>query len=123
MEKHQTFPVGYIVIIISLLSMFLAIVAMIASVNYYQYPSHPFCSNDRAGAGFPLPFMCDWGLGGSPISSWGKIDLNDFPYGINPVGFAVEFLFYTFLSWLPPLFFISLYRLINRRIDHPPPDD
>jgi hypothetical protein len=123
MEKHQTFPEGCIVIATAFLSMFLAIVAMIASVNHYQYPSHPSCADGaRLGAGFPVLFICDdWG-GGSPTNSWGKIDFVDvLNGGIKPLGFTIDFLFYTLMFWLPFLLCIAIYRLIDRRMDRPPP--
>jgi hypothetical protein len=45
---------------------------MAISANY-QYPEHPSCGG-MLGAGFPVLFICDdWG-GGSPTSSWEKID-------------------------------------------------
>lgn len=82
----------------------LAISAMIASVNYFQY-SHPTClgyTEDGLGGGFPFLLICDdWG-GGSPTASWGKIDVADIENGgIQLFGCLGNLLVHTFLFWLP----------------------
>jgi hypothetical protein len=129
MEKHQTFPEGCIIVFTALISMLLAIIAMSASVKYFQYPSHPSClppggNANSLGAGFPVLFICDdWG-GGSPTSSWRKIDYVDvINGGVQPVGFTIDFLFFTLLIWLPFLILIGLYRLIDRLMDRSPTND
>ena len=83
----------------SLVSVLLTIFVMAISANY-QYPEHPSCGG-MLGAGFPVLFICDdWG-GGSPTSSWEKIDYVDvLNGGIRPEGFLIDFLFYTVLIWI-----------------------
>lgn len=110
-EKNQFIRRGARIFFIGLVSMLLAICAMVISVNY-QYPEHPSCRG-MLGAGFPVLYICDdWG-GGSPTSSWGKITpvdvLNE---GINLEGFLVDFLFYTTLFYTA----ILLMRAIHQRM-------
>jgi hypothetical protein len=99
MENNQFFKYGARGCIISLVVVLLTIFAMSLSSNY-QYPAPPSCGG-MLGAGFPVLFICDdWG-GGSPTSSWGKIDFIDVMNGgIRPVGFLIDFLFYTILIWI-----------------------
>lgn len=80
-----------------MISILFVICAMVLSMKYI-YPEHPLCRGGL-GAGFPVLFICDAGLGGSPISSWKKITLIDIPNGgIRPGGFLIDFLFYTALA-------------------------
>ena len=65
-EKHFFRP-GFQGCFISVVIILFAISAMAISTNY-QYPAHPSCSG-ALGAGFPTLFICDAGLGGSPIDS------------------------------------------------------
>ncbi len=74
-------------------------VIMVISANYQNYNDH-FSCNGRLGAGFPVSFLCDYGGGGgSPISSWGKIDLADFPY-FSLRGLLADILFYSAILWI-----------------------
>jgi len=108
-ENHFLRP-GFQGFFISLVLILLAISAMVFSTNF-QYPAHPSCGG-ALGAGFPTLFICDAGLGGSPIDSWGKIDFADiFNRGIRPEGFIVDFLFYLALIWLVGL-------VVNRISQH-----
>lgn len=89
--------------------------AMALSLNYL-YPEHPLCRG-ALGAGFPVLFVCDAGLGGSPISSWGKITFIDIPLGgLRPGGFLLDFLFYLILAWF--IWFVAamiFHSRIHRR--------
>jgi hypothetical protein len=108
-ENHFLRP-GFQGFFISVVLILLAISAMVISTNF-QYPAHPSCGG-ALGAGFPTLFICDAGLGGSPIDSWGKIDFADvFNRGIRPEGFIVDFLFYLALIWLVGL-------VVNRISQH-----
>jgi hypothetical protein len=99
MKENPFVPHGFRGCLISLVSLFLAICLLTFTVNY-QYPEHPLCRGGL-GAGFPRLFICDAGLGGSPISGWGKITLEDVPNGgIRPGGFLFDFLFYLVLIWV-----------------------
>jgi drug/metabolite transporter (DMT)-like permease len=98
---------------ISIVITLLVIGAMAISTNY-EYSAHPSCRG-ALGAGFPALFICDAGLGGSPIDSWGKIDLADvFNRGIRPEGFIVDFFFYLALIWSIGL---VVNRLLHNRIN------
>jgi hypothetical protein len=113
MKENHFFRPGFHGCFISVVIILLAIGAMAIS-TYYQYPAHPSC-NGALGAGFPTLFICDAGLGGSPIASWGKIDLADvFNRGIRPAGFIVDFLFYFALVWIVGL---AVSRISHSRID------
>ena len=99
MKENPLFPNAFRGCFISLVSVFLALCLVWLSANY-EYPEHPLCIG-ALGAGFPLLFICDAGLGGSPISSWGKITFVDIPNGgIRPGGFLLDFLFYLVLVWI-----------------------
>lgn len=99
MKENPSFRPGLQSSFISLVMILLAIGAMAIS-TYYKYPAHPSCRG-ALGAGFPALFICDAGLGGSPIDSWGKIDVADvFNRGIRPEGFVVDFLFHFGLLWV-----------------------
>jgi hypothetical protein len=109
MKENQFFRPGFQGFFISVVIILLAISAMAVSTDF-QYPTHPSCGG-ALGAGFPTLFICDAGLGGSPIDSWGKIDFADvFNRGIRPEGFIVDFLFYLALIWL--------VGLVVNRISH-----
>ena len=85
--------------LINLINLFLATCAVILSAAF-QYPTHALCRGGL-GAGFPRLFICDAGIGSSPIGSWERIDFADLPNGgIRPGGFLVNFLFYTALIWI-----------------------
>ena len=113
MKENHFFRPGFQGCLISVVIILLAISAMAISTNY-QYPAHASCSG-ALGAGFPTLFICDAGLGGSPIDSWGKIDFADvFNRGIRPEGFLVDFLFYVGLIWLVG---VVVSRISHNRID------
>ena len=112
MKENQFFRPGFHGCFISVAIILLAISAMAISTNHL-YPAHPSCRG-ALGAGFPTLFICDAGLGGSPIDSWGKIDFADvFNRGIRPEGFIVDFLFYLTLIWLVGL---AVSRIYHTRI-------
>jgi hypothetical protein len=99
MQAHPFLGHGRRGCFINLVSFSLAICAVALSAMYPR-PEHPLCRGGL-GAGFPVLFICDAGLGGSPISSWGKIDINDIPNGgLRPGGFLLDFLFYSALTWI-----------------------
>ena len=114
MENNQSLKHGARGCIISLVVVLLTIFALSLSA-YYQYPAHASCGG-MLGAGFPVLFICDdWG-GGSPTNSWGKIDFIDvINGGIRPVGFLIDFLFYTMLIWI--VWFIAS-GVIKGKISH-----
>ena len=77
----------------------LAVFAMLAiSANYRNF-GDDFACGGRLGLGFPVSFLCDYGTGGSPISSWGRVDLADFPY-FSPQGLIADILFYAGILWI-----------------------
>ena len=96
MKENPFFRQGFRGCFTSLVCILLAIGAMTLSAKYL-YPENSYCG-DMVGAGFPVMFICDdWG-GGSPTSSWNKIDFVDvINGGILPGGFLVDFLFYFIL--------------------------
>lgn len=109
MKENHFLRQGFQGFFISVVLILLAISAMIISTNF-QYPAHPSCGG-ALGAGFPTLFICDAGLGGSPIDSWGKIDFADvLNRGIRPEGFIVDFLFYLALIWLVGLVMNRIYQ-------------
>jgi hypothetical protein len=86
-----------------------ASVMLVISVNYRNFRDD-FACNGGFGVGFPVSFLCDYGAGGSPISSWGKIDLADFPYFSLP-GLFTDLAFYSVILWVG--------WLIRRAFRHP----
>jgi hypothetical protein len=74
--------------VFSLVNIFLGLCLTLASA-FYQHRSDPACQGGLS-AGFPLAYICD-SSGGSPISSWGRIDLADLS-GVNPRVFVLDFL-------------------------------
>jgi hypothetical protein len=115
MKENHFYRPGFQGFFISVVMILLAISAMAVSMNY-QYHAHHSC-NGTLGAGFPTLFICDAGLGGSPIDSWGKIDFADvFNRGIRPEGFIADFLFYLALIWLVGVVLSGIsYNRINPR--------
>jgi hypothetical protein len=113
MNRNRIFQSGFRGCLLSSAIVVAAIFAMVISTRY-QYPGHPFC-NGMLGAGYPALFICDdWG-GGSPTSSWGKITFIDVPNGgIRPLGFFIDFLFYTLLLWS---MLVAGGRLLQKRIN------
>lgn len=82
--------------------MLLAICVTIASVHFFQY-SHSSCETGigNLGGGFPFLLICDHPGGGSPTSSWGKINYADIENGgVQPLGVFGNLIVYTFLFWL-----------------------
>jgi hypothetical protein len=112
MKENRFFLRGARGFFIRLVSMVLAICAMVISVNY-QFPEHPACQG-RLGAGFPVLYICDnWG-GGSPANSWGKITPIDvINGGINLGGFLVDFLFYTVLFYIAIILMRAIYQRLT----------
>jgi hypothetical protein len=100
MKEYPSFPPAVLRgCFINLAIIVFVIVAMTLSVNY-TYRAHPLCRGG-IGGGYPVLFLCDAGVGGSPISSWGKITLIDIPNGgIRPGGFLLDFLFYLIIAWV-----------------------
>jgi hypothetical protein len=96
MNENQFFRQGLRGFLISWVCILLALWAVSISARYL-YPENTYCG-DMVGAGFPVMFICDdWG-GGSPTSSWGKIDFVDFLNGrIIPSGFLIDLVFYFIL--------------------------
>jgi hypothetical protein len=80
------------------LSIVLALVLVSLSANF-QYREHAFCGGGM-GAGYPWPWVCEAGAGGSPISSWDRIDFADvYLGGLNAVGFLADFIVCLALVW------------------------
>jgi hypothetical protein len=71
---------------------------LIISASYRNY-GDSFSCNGGLGVGFPVSYLCDYGTGGSPISSWGKIDLADFPY-FSTKGLLIDLLFFSMILWV-----------------------
>ena len=100
MQENRSFPYrsrGCLVeIAVTLLT---ACVILVISASYRNYGDDFSCNNGGLGTGFPVSFLCDYGTGGSPISSWGKIDLADFPY-FSLRGLLADILFYSVILWI-----------------------
>ncbi len=79
---------------LGLMSILLGSVLTLASATY-QHDYDSACHGGGLSAGFPLAFLCD-DSAGSPISSWGKIDLVDF-FNMNPRVFLLDILLYSAL--------------------------
>jgi len=79
-----------------LLSILLGL-ALTASTALVQQRYYPVCGGGLT-AGYPIVFICD-DSGGSPISSWGRIDSADWFNG-DPRAFLLDFLLYSALLWL-----------------------
>jgi hypothetical protein len=111
MKNKQNVIRGVRYYIIGLVSMLLAVCAMVISVKNL-FPENPVCKG-MLGAGFPVLFICDnWG-GGSPTNSWGKITPIDvINGGITLGGFLVDFLFYTVLFYGAILLMLTIYQRI-----------
>jgi len=102
MRKFQSFSLLWIILT--------TCVIMAATTNRYNYNDN-FACEGRLGVGFPVSFLCDYGGGASsPIDSWGKVDLADFPY------FSLQGLFLDSLLYIAILFMLE--RLILRMIHH-----
>ena len=110
MTNHTNQRKEKIVLFVCLV-LFATICLMIMTVSY-TYPDSSVCRG-RLGAGLPLPFLCDYSVGGSPLSSWGKIDINDFPY-ISPYGFCLNILVCFAVVWITRFIVLGLSRLIRR---------
>ena len=90
MQENKSFPRGCV---LGILSIALGIVLTVSSARY-QRQYYPVCQGGLS-AGFPIVFICD-DTGGSPISSWGKIDFGDVA-NVNPIAFILDFLLYSAL--------------------------
>ncbi len=110
MKDYRYQPYHYLLWSFAILTLLLAIVLTVRSLNI-QRTHDPICRG-IAGAGFPLTFVCDT-LGESPTESWGKIDEADrwFP---TPF-FFIDVLFYMVLIWMPWLSIMGILRYIHRR--------
>ena len=96
MRKSQSFSLLWITLTTCLL--------LAATTNRYNYQDN-FACGGRLGVGFPVSFLCDYGGGASsPIDSWGKVDLADFPY------FSLQGLF------IDSLIYIAILLLMERLI-------
>jgi len=81
-------------------------IGLTVSTLFYQRQNYPVCQGGLS-AGFPLAFICD-DTGGSPISSWGRIDGADW-FNMNPVAFVLDFLLYgalLSLAWVVVMGFV-----------------
>lgn len=87
MKGHPSLQHGCI---FGLSSILLAFVITLGT-TLAQRSNDPACGNNLS-AGFPLPFLCD-STGGSPISSWGRIDWFEL-LGIKWRVFLLDFLLY-----------------------------
>ena len=94
MAEHRFFPRGRCLWLFGTVSVLLAVLLTIRSIND-QRLQDPVCQG-RAGAGFPLTFICD-SVGSSPTGSWGKIDEADLVF--PNLFFLGDVLFYTVLLW------------------------
>ena len=90
MQESKSFPRGCI---LGILSIVLGIGLTVSSTQY-QRKYYPVCQGGLS-AGFPIVFICD-DTGGSPISSWGKIDFGDVA-NVNPLAFILDLLLYSAL--------------------------
>ncbi len=82
-------------VVLSIVVILLATALTVSSAYYYQRPSDPLCM--RAGAGFPVAFVCST-FGSSPLSSIGRIDWSQ-RMSLNMVGTVLDLLFYSLLLW------------------------
>jgi hypothetical protein len=102
MNEHRSVPRRERGCLIEFAITLLAVVVLLViSANYRNFDDK-FSCNGRLGAGFPISFLCDYGTGGSPIDSWGRIDFSDFPY-FSLRGLFADALFYAVIlgvGWL-----------------------
>jgi len=103
MKKSPSFSSGCI---FGILTILLGI-GLTLGTTFRQRPDDPACRGNLS-AGYPLPFLCD-STGGSPISSWGRIDLFEL-IGINWRVFLLDFLLYGALLSLVWIIATSLVR-------------
>lgn len=102
MRKFQSFSLLWIILT--------TCVIMAATTNRYNYNDN-FACGGRLGVGFPVSFLCDYAGGASsPIDSWGRVDLADFPY------FSLQGVFTDSLLYIAMLFMLE--RLILPVIHH-----
>jgi len=91
MRKTQSFSLLWIIIT--------TCVILAATTNRKNYKDN-FACGGRLGVGFPVSFLCDYSGGASsPISSWGKVDLADFPY-FSLQGLVIDSLVYFVLLFM-----------------------
>jgi hypothetical protein len=96
-------------LVFSLVNILLGLCLTIASALYQRDPD-PACQGGLS-AGFPLAYICD-DSGGSPISSWGRIDLADIP-NVNPRVLLLDFLL---LDALASVVWVILAGMFNRGV-------
>ncbi len=109
MAEHRFFPCGRWLWFFGAVSVLLAVLLTIRSIND-QRLQDPACQG-LAGAGFPLTFICD-SLGSSPTESWGKIDEADILF--PNLFFLVDVLFYIVLLWLPWILVVGIIHRVRR---------
>ena len=103
MKEKRSFPGGCS---LAILSIILGI-CLTLGTTMYQRQNDPVCRGNLS-AGFPLPFLCDES-GGSPISSWGRIDWWEL-FGMNLNVFLLDFLLYGALISIAWLVGVGLVR-------------
>lgn len=99
MGEDRSVPKGRRGCLVEIAAAVLAVLVMLAVSTSYQNFSDDFACDGGLGVGFPVSFLCDYGTGGSPISSWGKVDMADFPY-LSAAGLTVDALFYGAILWV-----------------------
>lgn len=71
-------------------------ICLTAASALYQRQYYPVCEGGPS-AGFPIVFICDTsGSSGTPVTSWGRIDLADW-VNINPLAFLMDLMLYSTL--------------------------
>jgi len=102
-KADQPFPRGCV---FGFLTILLGI-CLAAGTVFYQRQDYPVCQGGLS-AGFPIAFLCD-GSGGSPIGSWGKIDLADW-FNVNPLALLLDILLYGALISLAGMIVTGVLR-------------
>lgn len=95
------------------LSILLAFVFTLVSLLYHKEVD-PLCGNNIS-AGFPVSFLCD-DTGGSPISSWGRIDLADI-ISLNLRAFLIDFFLYGALVSLAWTIVMTLRQSASSQVE------
>ena len=99
MKDDQSFQPGARGCLVEVAIALPAVVVMLAISASYRHFSDDFACDGKLGLGFPVSFLCDYGTGSSPISSWGRVDLADFPY-FSLHGLSADILFYSVILWV-----------------------
>ncbi|HLO27649.1 MAG TPA: hypothetical protein VK249_00850 [Anaerolineales bacterium] len=111
MKLARSFPTGCGFALVSIALGF----CLTLGSAFYQRASDPTCHGNLS-AGFPLPFVCDE-AGGSPIDSWGRIDLFEL-FGTNLRVFLLDFLLYGALLSLAWIVILGLFRKGLAHVDN-----